>query len=186
MSTAIRFTVAEYDQMIDTGVLADRRDQRLELIHGEIREVTPPNPPHEDTVDLLNYWSIDNAPRDEVRVRVQNSLDIPALDGVPEPDIAWMRSRNYRKRRPQPRVVLLRLEVAESSLASDRGEKADLYAAAGIKDYWIINLLDLCIEVHREPRRGRYPACKAYHLGQSLSPLAYPTVKLDVDYVFAR
>lgn len=164
MSTSIRFTVAEFDQMIERGIFADRPDQRLELIQGEIREMTPPNPPHEDTVDLLNYWSVDNAPRDEVRVRIQNSLGIPAFDSVPEPDVAWMRVRNYRQRRPQPRDVLLLIEVAESSLAFDRGEKAGLYAAAGIKDYWIMNLVDLCIEVYREPRRGKYRACEVYHL----------------------
>lgn len=186
MSTAVRFTVAEYDRMIQQGVFVDRHDQRLELFYGEIREVTPPNPPHEDTVDLLMYWSVDNAPRDQVRVRIQNSLGIPALDSVPEPDVAWMQARSYRKRRPRPADVLLLIEVAESTLHSDRGEKAELYAAAGIKDYWIVNLVDLCIEVYRKPRAGKYRDVQTYSVVQSLSPLAFPEISLDVGYVFAR
>jgi Uma2 family endonuclease len=186
MSTAMRFTVAQYDRMIEQGIFNDRPEQRLELIHGEIREMTPPNPPHDDTIDLLMYWSIDNTPRNRVRVRIQNPLGIPVLDSVSLPDVAWMRAKSYRQRRPQPSDVLLLIEVAESSLAYDRGEKADLYAAAGIKDYWIVNLCDLCIEVRRTPRGGKYRETKTYEIGQSVSPLAFPSVTLDVGYVFAK
>jgi Uma2 family endonuclease len=116
MSSALRFTVAEYDRMVERGIFADRCERRLELIHGEIRQMVPPNPSHEEIVDLLMYWSVDHAPRDRVRVRVQNSLGIPELDSVPEPDIAWMLAQSYRKRRPRPTDVLLLIEVAESSL----------------------------------------------------------------------
>lgn len=185
MSTGIRFTVAEYDRMIEQGVFADRPDQRLELIHGEIREMTPPNPPHEETVDLLMYWGIDNAPRDQVRVRIQNSLGIAELDSVTEPDVAWMRARSYRKRRPRPTDVLLLTEVADSSLAYDRGERLELYAAARIKDYWIVNLRDLCIEVYRKPRGGTYRENSTYHAGESVSPIAFPTITLEASHVFA-
>lgn len=185
MSTGIRFTVEEYDRMIEQGVFADRHDQRLELIHGEIREVIPPNPPHEETVDLLTLWSIDNALRDQVRVRIQNSLGIAELDSVTEPDVAWMQLRSYRKRRPRPADVRLLIEVAESSLRYDRGEKLEIYAAARIKDYWIVNLPDLCIEVHRKPRAGEYRERTTYQLGESLSPLAFPAVALDVSYAFS-
>jgi Uma2 family endonuclease len=186
MSNIVRFTVAEYDRMIEQGVFVDRHDQRLELIHGEIREVTPPNPPHEDTVDLLMYWSIDHAPRDRVRVRIQNSLGIPALDSVPEPDVAWMRAQSYRKRRPEPADVLLLIEVAESSLELDRGEKADLYASAGIEDYWIVNLVELCIEVFRDPQAGKYRDRRTHSIGKSVSPLAFADISLEVASVFAQ
>ena len=82
--------------------------------------------------------------------------------------------------------MLLLIEVAESTLHSDRGEKAELYAAAGIKDYWIVNLVDLCIEVYRKPRAGKYCDVQTYNVAQSLSPLAFPEISLDVGYVFAR
>lgn len=186
MSTVLRFTVAEYDRMIEHGVFSDRREGRFELMRGEIREMTPPNPPHEDTVDLLMYWSVDNAPRDRVRVRIQNSLGIPALDSVPEPDVAGMRAGSYRKRRPQAADVMLLIEVAESSLGYDRGEKAKLYAASGIKEYWIVNLIELCIEVHRKPRSGKYRDIQTYSIGQTINPLAFPRLALDVGRVFGR
>jgi Uma2 family endonuclease len=186
MSTAIRFTVAEYDRMIEEGVFEDWRDVRLELIYGEIREKMTINPPHEDAVDLLNYWSVDNAPRDQVRVRIRQSLGIPALDSVPEPDVAWMRAGSYHRRRPEPEDVLLLIEVAESSLSDDRGEKADLYAQAGVHDYWIVNVIDLCIEVHRQPRDGKFRERKSYGIGDTISPLAFPSITLEVSRVFSR
>ncbi len=186
MSTAFRFTVSQFDLMIEQGVFSDEPEARLELICGEIRKMVPPNPPHEDVVDLLNYWSVDNTPRDAVRVRIQNSLGIPNLDSVTEPDVAWMRAGSYRQRRPQPRDVLLLIEVAETSLAYDRGEKAGIYAAAGIKDYWIVNLNDLCVEVHRKPRKGEYRERSTFHSGQSVSPLAFADVELPVSELFSR
>ena len=186
MATSPRFSVSEYDRMIECGVLSDRINQRLELIHGEIREMTPPNPPHEDTVDLLNYWSMDAVPRDQVRVRVQNSVGLPELDSVPEPDVAWMRARSYRQKRPQSEDVLLIIEVSDSSLAYDRGEKANLYALAQIEEYWIVNLVQLCIEVHRHPIAGKYTSILSYEIDEEVSPLAYPNVRLRVGSVLGN
>jgi Uma2 family endonuclease len=182
----VRFTVAEYDRMIEQGIFNDRPDQRLELVQGEIRKMPPPNPDHEDSVDLLMYWSTDNTRRDQVRVRIQNSLGIPELDSVPMPDVAWMRAKNYRKRRPQPSDVFLLIEVSDTTLAYDRGERTELYAAAGIADYWIVKLRQRTIEVHRKPRGNKYREVKKYAVGQSVSPLAFPTIVLEVARVFGQ
>ena len=186
MSTTVRFTIAEYDRMIEDGIFNDRPEQRMELIHGEIREMPPPNPDHEDTVDLLMYWSIDHTRRDQVRVRIQNSIGIPELDCVPQPDVAWMRAKSYRKKRPLASDVLLLIEVSDTSLTYDRGEKAELFATAGIADYWIVNLRDECIEVHRRPKGGKYREVKRYGIGQSIRPLAFPSVTLDVATAFGK
>jgi len=185
MTTPLRLTVAEYDRMIEQGIFDDRPERRLELIHGEIREIPPPNPPHAYVIDLLGYWSIDQAPRDQVHVRIQNPLGIPALDSVTVPDVAWMKSRDYRRKRPEPRDVLLVIEVSESSLAYDRGEKANLYAASGLKDYRVVNVNDSCIEVHRRPRSGEYRNIETFSTGQSVSPLAFPEITLKVESLFA-
>lgn len=96
-----------------------------------------------------------------------------------------MRAKSYRQRRPEPGDVLLLIEVAESSLAYDRGEKADLYATAGVQDYWIVNLNDLCIEVHRNPQGGKYRATETYQVGRAISPLAFPAATLDVAQVLS-
>ena len=182
MSTAYRFSVADYERMIESGLFLDQGDVRTELIYGEVRIVNPPNPPHEDTVDLLMYWSVDVTPRDKIRVRVQNSLGIPKLDSVPEPDIAWMKVRkDFRTRRPQSEDVLLLIEVSDTSLAKDRLEKSRLYAEAGIVEYWIVNLVDGCIEIYRDPRDGRYQSCQTKNRGERVSPLCQPDAWLDVD-----
>jgi len=146
MKALLKITVEEYDLMIESGVFAGRGDQRMELIYGEIREVNPRNPPHEDSVDRLMYWSIDKTNQEEVRVRIQNSLGITEFDSVPEPDVAWMAVRNYRQRRPEPADVLLLIEVADSTLRKDRTEKAGLYAK------WNSRLLDR--QRQRSVRRG--------------------------------
>lgn len=186
MNTLVRFTVAEFDRMVEQGVFDDRHDVRIELIRGEIREMPAPNPDHEDTVDILNRWSVENTPSSRVTVRIQNSIGISELDSVPVPDVAWMRARNYRKRRPEPADVLLLIEVAESSLANDRGEKASLYAEAGVAEYWIVNLRDETIEIHRKPKGDRYREITTVGVGQSISPVAFPSLKLDVGRAFRK
>ena len=117
------------------GLFDGENRRRIELIHGELREMNPIGPTHEEVVDRLNRWSIKHLPEDRVRVRVQNSIGLPALQSAPEPDIAWVVERDYSRGRPTAADVLLVIEVAESSLKNDIGEKADLYAAAGIADY---------------------------------------------------
>jgi Uma2 family endonuclease len=135
VSTIARLSLAEYDRMIACGLFDGKNRRRIELIHGELREMNLIGPTHEEVVDRLNRWSIKHLPEDRVRVRVQNSIGLPALQSAPEPDIAWVVERDYSRGRPTAADVLLGIEVAESSLKNDIGEKADLYAAAGIADY---------------------------------------------------
>jgi Uma2 family endonuclease len=184
MSTALRFTLAEYDRMIEQGVLDGRGDLRTELIYGEIREMSPPGPTHEQVTDLLARWSFDNTDPRQIRVRIQNSIAIPKLDCAPQPDVAWVVEKDYSTRRPQPAEVLLVIEVAASSLAGNRGEKAALYARAKIVEYWVVNLQDWQVEVHREPHRGAYRRNQTYTLHESIHPLAKPEVSLPVSLLF--
>lgn len=185
MSTTTQITVADWDRMIADGSFLDRGDQKLELIFGEIVEVPPANPPHCDVIDLLMYWSVDNSPRDEVRVRIQNDLGIEEFNSVPAPDLAWMKAQSYRKRRPTPRDVLLLIEVSDSSLRNDRTTKAELYASARVQDYWIVNLVDWCVEVHRRPRTGTYREITSHNIHDSISPLAFPDISLEIGTLFS-
>src|SRR5262249_49912450 len=102
-----------------------------------------------------------------------------------QPDIVWAKRQNYKGHHPAADEILLLIEVAESSLDSDRGEKAKLYATVGIADYWIVNLIDRAIEVHREPKGGRYQNVQSYAIGTAVEPLAVPTLRLSVDSMFA-
>jgi Uma2 family endonuclease len=184
MSTIAKLTVDQYDRMIAAGIFDDQ--QRVELIHGELRDMTPIGPEHEIAVDKLNEWSIETLPKKKVWVRVQNSVGIAELDSAPEPDIAWVARRDYRTGRPTSSDVLLIIEVSASSLAFDRGEKSELYAAAGIQEYWIANLTDQCLEVYREPSQGKYQSVITYRGATNISPLAFPTILLSVKQIFER
>jgi len=178
MSTIARLSLCQYDRMVESGVFEQGKRRRLEFIRGEIREMTPIGSLHEDVVDRLTRWSTRNLSQDEVRVRVQNSIGLPEVESAPEPDLAWVVEADYSKGRPTASDVLLVMEVAETSLPYDCGEKADLYAAAGIKDYWVINLPDRSIEVRRDPGKGRYRSLQTYTGDDEVRPLAVPEITL--------
>ena len=178
MGVLAQLTLDQYDRMIACGIFDPRQRSRLELIGGEIREMNPIGSQHEEIVDRLNAWSVRSVPAGEIRVRVQNSIGLPSLESAPEPDIAWVADRDYSRGRPTPPDVLLIIEVAESSLKYDCGEKADLYAEAGIAEYWVVNLPEQSIEVRREPAAGRYRSLQTYLGDQDVRPLAVPQIAL--------
>ena len=178
MSTTTHLTIAEYDRMIAAGAFDPRERNRLELIHGELREMTPIGSEHEVLVDYLTEWSFSKLPRKKVWVRVQNSIGIPALDSAPEPDLAWVARRDYSRGRPTAEDVLLVIEVSESTLRFDLGKKAELYARAGIADYWVVNVSDRSIVVHRDPAAGRYRDVRTFRGDDEICPLQAPDVKI--------
>jgi Uma2 family endonuclease len=178
MSTIARLTLDQYDQMIRCGVFDGGPRQRLEFIRGEIREMTPIGSEHEEIVDRLVEWSFQSTSRKKVRVRVQESIGLPELESSPEPDLAWVVQRSYSRGRPTAADVLLVIEVAESSLAYDCGEKADLYAEAGIADYWVVNVPARTIEVRRDPEGGRYRTVRTCAGNDELRALCEPNLIL--------
>jgi Uma2 family endonuclease len=107
------------------------------------------------------------------------------LLSIPEPDVAWVKRRRYKRVRPSVDDIGLLIEVADSSLSYDRGEKASLYAEAGIVEYWIANCDDEWIEIHREPRGNAYADCFVVKRGEQISPLVAPDAWLFVSEVFA-
>jgi Uma2 family endonuclease len=133
---------------------------------------------HEEIVDRLTKWSAPLDAAGKIRLRVQNSVGLPSLGSAPEPDIAWVVDRDYSRGRPTPPDVLLVIEVAESSLRYDCGEKAELYAEAGIADYWVVNVAERSIEVRRDPAAGRYRSLQTYQGDQEVRPLALPEAVL--------
>ena len=178
MSTVTHLTIAEYDRMIAAGAFEPREQNRLELIYGELREMTPIGSEHEVIVDYLNEWSYHSLPKGRAWVRVQNSIGIPILDSAPEPDLTWVARRDYRRGRPTAEDVLLVIEVSESTLRFDLGTKAELYAAAGISDYWVVDVAAHSIVVHRDPAASRYRDVRTYRQSDELRPLQTPEVKL--------
>jgi Uma2 family endonuclease len=152
LARAKRWSVAEFERLGASGVLDDTR---LELIEGQLIVMTPANPPHETAVSKAA-----NALRAVVgpayHVREEKTLGIDAWN-TPLPDLAVVVGSPdaYATRRPTAAAAVLVVEVADTTLATDRSDKADRYAAARLADYWILNLVDRCLEVRQQPTRTR-------------------------------
>lgn len=185
-SRIAKLTASQFHRMIDVGVFDPADARRLELIHGELREMSPIGNLHAWLVEWLAEWSITNLPRALVWVLIQNPLDIPALDSVPQPDLAWLKRKDYRHGRPTPEDVLLLIEVSDSSLQYDREVKGPLYAQAGIQEYWIVNLPEETIEIYRQPLGARYGSVATLRRGEAARSLVFPDVPLALDELFGN
>jgi len=185
MSTGLHLTSEEYDQMVRRGAF-DHLHRKIELIRGEIREMNPAGPVHNDYVDYLTEWSYAATSRDSVRVRVQTDLDLPELESRPEPDVLWIRAGRYRDRHPVAADVKLAIEVSDSSLQADLTEKAALYAEANIIEYWIVDVQGNCVHVFRRPQHGQYTDRSVAESGEQLSPLEPCSRPLDLRDLFGQ
>ena len=174
MSTIAHFTLAHYEHMVEVGSFSGPFRKRVELLRGEIVEMSPIGTEHAETIDRLMEWSISVTTKQPVRIRIQNPIRIPANDSEPEPDVAWVTRKNYSDRHPEPQETLMIVEVADTSLAVDRGEKLSVYAEAEIADYWIVNLLDRQIEVYRNPSGKTYQSSTIYRDKKPYSLWRFP------------
>lgn len=174
MSTAVKVSYGEFEAMIEPGEFAVDDPRRYELIDGQIIKMPPPNPPHVQAIHQINKWSCRTLPTEEVIVSIQNPIGLPDLDSTPLPDVVWLRELDYSARRPESPHILLVIAVSDSSLWYDRNEKADLDAAAGLADDWIVNIPSRCVEVYREPGPSGYASRTLFSPGEQVHPLAFP------------
>ena len=179
--TRRRFTVDEYYRMAEAGIL--REDDRVELLDGEIVEMTPIGPGHAGQVNCLTRIFTSRL-GDRAIVSVQNPV-ILGTHWEPEPDFVLLRPRldDYRTAHPRPADVLLVVEVADTSLARDRKIKLPAYAAAGVPEVWILNLREERIEVYRDPAADGYRDVRRWGRGTRLAPRAFSDLELSVDEV---
>ena len=112
-------------------------------------------------------------------------MTLPSPRVTSLPDVVWPLRKRYSRAHPTADEILLLIEVAESSLDRDRGEKAEIYAAVGIRDDWIVNLFERTIEVHRDPEADRYRTIHSFGSGEFVKPLAAPDLRLSIDELFA-
>jgi Uma2 family endonuclease len=176
-----RFTIAEYEKMGEAGILA--KDERVELIDGEIVEMSPIGDPHIGCVIDLTHLLV-SAVGERARVLVQMPVRLPPRS-MPEPDLALLRPRSYRREGAAPADVLLVIEVADTSLAYDRIVKQRLYAHAGISEYWIVEANAETVDVYRSPSGDGYAEHRRASRGETVSPLAFPDIVISVDSIFA-
>jgi Uma2 family endonuclease len=146
-----RWTLTEYQQAASLGLFDP--EECLELIQGEIIENMPPNPLHSNAIDLIRVSLTHALLAVDCYLRSENPITMTGAT-QPQPDIAVVKGtpQRYIGRFPRPEEILLIVEIAESSLTYDRETKGSLYAGAGIRKYWILNLTDRCLEVHRDPQ----------------------------------
>jgi Uma2 family endonuclease len=176
-----RWTLEDYEQLIALGLLEGKH---VELIQGEILTVAPMGElPALMIIHLPEVLLSHFNTRTGYHLRVQMPLALPALTWAPEPDITLVPLGIPTNEAGCPTNASLIVEVAESPLAYDRDRQDPLYAAAGIQDYWLINLPERCCEVYRQPvpditsfSGWRYQERQVLQEGEQVAPLGAPAV----------
>jgi Uma2 family endonuclease len=162
------------------------QNQRVELINGDIYLMAAMNSPHRISINLTDKI-LQKVFSEGFFVSVQCPLSIGELSD-PEPDVAVIAGdiRDYPDSHPSTAVLVV--EVSDTTLGFDRKKKGSLYASAGVPDYWIINLLQRCLEVRRQPVNDSdapfgwaYADTKIYRKGDTVSPLERPDEVIAVE-----
>lgn len=173
------WTKKEYNSLVNQGVF---QNQRLYLFRGELLEMAPMGNQHAVCVMKSTSVLFNLFPSKQYFVRVQLPFDPPG-QSVPEPDLAVC-THQQAFVQPHPKTAALVIEVSDTSIAHDR-DKALEYAAAGVPEYWIIDLADRCVEIYRNPVPDRsaplgfrYPPPALAKDDQTISSLAGASLKV--------
>jgi Uma2 family endonuclease len=172
------YSVDRYFTLDEAGAL--EADDRVELLEGLIVSAPPQSPLHAGSV-----MRVEAALRRAIGSRATFLTHLPLVLGswsAPEPDVAVVAGTERDYDYAHPDSALLVVEVSDTSLAQDRLTKTRLYAAAGIREYWIVNLRARRLEVHREPHRDRrlYGETTMYERGDHVELLALPGARVAV------
>jgi len=166
----------EYDQLVALGVF---QDERIELLDGALYAMSPIGIAHNFAVQELNELLV-LALHGRAKVRPQMSFAASELS-EPEPDLTITPLVSWDSE--QANQAYLIIEVAESSLAIDRGRKRRLYASCGVPEYWIVNLQERCIEVYTAPEGSAYTHVEKFEPGQAIRLGAFSDVEVRVSDV---
>jgi Uma2 family endonuclease len=171
-------TVDEYERMGEAGIF--HPDDRLELLEGSVYEMLPISPPHAASVTYLSMLLHRLYPHVFI-ISTQHPIRLNDFS-EPQPDIALLKWRDdfYRHAHPTPADVLLVIEVADSTVESDRLYKMPLYAKAEIPEMWLVNLPDEKIELYAEPDNGIYKVTKNFVRGEQAQAQSIADLKVLV------
>jgi Uma2 family endonuclease len=175
-----RITCREYRRIAESGAMGN---QRLELIEGQLIEVPSPSPAHAAVTDeLCRLLDMALLPGFHLRNKVPVSLGDDEIYSEPQPDvvIATGHWRDYVSHHPGPGEIKLVVEVADASLDDDRTVKAALYAGHGISDFWIVNLIENCVEAYRRTDDGGYCLRNTCTSGDSVQLQDVMATRIDV------
>ncbi len=182
MSVQYKLSVEQYRQMIDAEIL--KREDRVELLNGEIVEMSPIGYPHSFVVmNLVTIFS--RQPSGLAKMWVQSPILLSSIS-EPQPDVVLLRPRSdlSPESPPTPADIILLIEVADSSLDYDKGDKLKQYAEAGIADYWVANVRKSVIEAYSKPVGGRYKEVRVARRGETLVLPQGLEGSISVDEVF--
>ena len=183
VNTQIRqLTSTEYYGMMESGII--REGERVELISGQIFTMAAKGTRHTVANSRL-LKSLLVLIEEQAIVRCQDPISLPN-HSEPEPDIAIVRLRSddYVNSHPSPADIILVIEVADSSIKFDRDTKAPLYAAAGISEYWLVNLIDNHLEIYRQPEGSIYTSIQIITPPRSVSLPQFTDMMLDINDFF--
>lgn len=181
MTTLAKWSVDDYHLMIESGVLNNRS---VELLEGEIVEMSPEGPSHRFTNDTVAEYL-----RELLRsqAKVFEAHPITLSNSEPEPDIAVVRlpNSNYLTRHPYPEDIYWLIEISNSTIEEDLDRKKKIYANAKIDEYWVINLKTTEIIVFREPFGNDYKTNFTVNEG-TITPIAFPNIQIEVKTLLGR
>ncbi len=184
-TTAARhLTREEYERLVEEGYF--HPDARIELVEGSLCEM-----PRQTSYHATGIWLSHEALRSifpegcDYDIRAQFPLALGS-DSEPQPDIAVVPGHFLDYLYAHPTTTVLIIEVADSSLLHDQERKTRLYAREGIQEYWIVNLVDWCLEIYREPKDGVYMSRTVLRDEDSISPLSRPEASIPVASLLPR
>ncbi len=167
--------------MAKAGILA--RDERVELVNGEIITMSPIGDRHAYSVDeLIEVFPTRLSGRE--RAICQNPILLDSCRKV-QPDVAILKPRDdsYLSGRPGPNDILLLIEVPDTTLEYDRNVKLPMYASTEIPETWIVNIPDRLVEIYTDPYSGEYRGRRVFGHGESVSPSAFPDISIPVSRI---
>ena len=176
-----KFTVEEYHKMLESEILTE--NDRVELIRGEILEMSPIGTKHAACVNRLVNLLVQLLGK-QVIVAAQNPVVLNS-NSEPQPDVALLKRRDdfYETAHPQAEDIFLLIEVSDSTVMYDREEKIPLYAQAQIMEVWLVDINSQVVEVYQQPTDTGYQLMQKFTGGQNLTILALPDVNITVNQI---
>src|SRR5262245_25765245 len=178
VQTVHRFSTKDYHRMAETGLL--KPSGRVELLEGQIIDMSPIGPFHGSVTKRLNLLFTELSHGRWV-VAVQDPVHLNE-HSEPQPDLMLLKPTPdfYRNSHPRPQHVFLLIEVADTSLDYDRGQKIPAYAQAAISEVWLLNLIDQTLEIFRDPGPAGYESTILLHAKDQANPAAFPDVVVEL------
>jgi Uma2 family endonuclease len=175
VSTSVKWSIDDYHLMIESGVLNNRS---VELIEGEIVQVSPESPLHRFTNDSVAEY-LRKLLQDQAKIFEAHPITLK--NSEPEPDIAVVHlpDTNYLNRHPYPEDIYWLIEISHTTLEDDLNRKKRVYASAGINEYWIIDLKNTELIVFRQPSNNDYQSKDTFNEGE-INIVAFPNIKVAV------